>query len=257
MKRKMKTCCVLLSMCILMWMPSRAGVAKTCEDVQILVSLQEARKMAESTALEWAAALEPSANITVSGIQDVETGDGSWEFIASYSKGKESYGYASVIVNDAGAVVKESTLAPDQENPLEEIKENIEESAGMSEKQEEYENERLAAVGDLEYMLVYEDENGNTVYVDESGETYREEDLYGSKKYADNKSIYIEKSNWYYTKYKVNEKTKLILPKYDARKTLITADRVETTIKYYACSIQSLMQIAYMEGLLPSYTDKN
>lgn len=106
-------------------------------------------------------------------------------------------------------------------------------------------------------MLVYEDENGNTVYVDESGETYREEDLYGSKKYADNKSIYIEKSNWYYTKYKVNEKTKLILPKYDARKTLITADKVETTIKYYACSIQSLMQIAYMEGLLPSYTDKN
>lgn len=257
MKRKMKTCCVLLSMFVLMWVSSQVSAAKTCEDVQIRVTLQEARRMAQETALEWAAALEPSANITVSDVQDVETGDGSWEFMVSYSKGTESYGYSLVIVNDTGAVVKESTLAPGKENPLEEIKEDVEENEDIFGEQGRHKKERLAAVGDLDYMLAYEDENGDTVYVDESGETYRGEDLYGAKKYANGDSIYIEKSNWYYTKYKVNEKTKLILPKYDAKKKLVSQKKVTDAIGYYACSIQSLMQIAYMEGLLPKYTDKN
>lgn len=62
---------------------------------------------------------------------------------------------------------------------------------------------------------------------------------------------------WRKTGRLVYNKTKKVLSKYVGRTTLITQQRVTDLTKYYACSIQSLMQIAYMEKLIGSYSDKN
>ena len=90
----------LLAVC---WISDCEGAAKTKEDVQIQVSMNEARKMAKETAQEWAEVMEPASNILVGDVQDVLTADNVWEFIVSYTKGNKAYGYASVVVDENGA----------------------------------------------------------------------------------------------------------------------------------------------------------
>ncbi len=247
---------MLLVLFTAIWIPDREGAAKTKENVQIQVSMNEARKMAKETAQEWAEVMEPDTNISVRDVQDVVTEDGSWEFLVSYAKGKNAYGYASVVVDEQGAVVKESVIDAGKETPLEEIKEAAKGQGELPE-EESYEKEKLVAIGDLNYAAAYEDEDGDVVYVDEDGQAYTSEDLYGSKKYKDKKEIFIKKENWKSSKYEVKNKTKKVLSKYVGRTELVTSKKVEDLLDYYACSIQSLMQIAYMERLIGSYTPKN
>ena len=256
MPKHLKQIFMLLILCIFTGIPSNASEAKTCEDADILVNLQEARKMAKETALEWAKALKPNANLTANEVQDVATSDGSWEFVVSYAKGKSSYGYASVIVDENGAVVKKAVLDEGAQNPAEEIQEQAE---ALPEVQTEdtQEPETLVALDDLNYAAAYEDEQGEAIYVDANGQVYCDDFLCSATKYKDIDTIFIKTKNWVNTKYKVNSKTELILPKYTAKHTLTTQDKVVKAIGYYACSIQSLMQIAYMEGLVTSYSDKN
>lgn len=256
MSKHLKPIFMLLILCIFTGIPCHVSEAKTCEDADILVNLQEARKMAKETALEWAEALKPNINLSADDVQDVITPDGSWEFVVSYAKGKSSYGYASVIVDENGAVVKKAVLDKGAETPAEEIQEQAE---ALPEVQtgDTQEPETLVALDDLNYAAVYEDEQGEEVYVDENGQVYSDDFLCSATEYKDEKTIFIKTKNWVSTKYKVNSKTELILPKYTAKHTLIEDKRAINLLNYYACSIQSLMQIAYMEGLIDSYSDKN
>lgn len=256
MMRKCKTGIMLLAGLVLFWNADSEGQAKTREDARIQIFMNEARKMARETAQEWAEVMEPDMNLSVQDVQDVLTTDNVWEFIVSYVKGKKAYGYASVVVDENGAVVKESVMDSGKETPLEEIKEVAKEQGELPEGETQG-KEQLVAVGDLNYAVAYEGKDGDVVYVDEDGQAYTDKDLYGSKKYTDKKEIFIKKENWKSSKYEVKNKTKKVLSKYVGRTDLVTYDRVKYLQGYYACSIQSLMQIAYMERLIGSYSDKN
>lgn len=106
--------------------------------------------------------------------------------------------------------------------------------------------------------MSYKDKNGNKLATDNYGtEINNDDNSSSSTKYNDASSIYINDFIWNNSNnYKVNASSKIILSKYNNKKTLKLEQDVTSVTGKYACGVQALLQISYMEGL-SSYSDKD
>ena len=228
------------------------------EDEYIEVTEDNIEEIVSSTALEWTKLMEPKKELSIGDVKEVyNVANNKMEYIASLFDNVTPYGYVVVGVYDNEMVVLEGNVNKGQEGIYTDIVEQIVESEGRPRRKIEIE-ETLTKLGPMSYGLGYKDSKGKKAFKDRNGESIEKENLpeiMSYEEYAKEQSIFIDSSSWK-TKYELDTDSELKLEKYESRSKLISSGASEDMTKLYACGIQGLMQIAYMERLISTY-DKN
>ena len=213
------------------------------------------------TALDWADMMQPGMEFTVEDITYIVNQSLVPEYAVSFFYHSIPYGYAVVTFQNGDACVKEGQLVEGKEGLRTEIVNEIEGSNARSVSDTEV-SDALVEIAPLQYGAVTKDEDGQLETVhDNYGNEYDLEDvnavsedseevLYGSTQYNGAESIFIKSGNWIPSKYQV--KSEITLQKYKERSMLLLIDNAETWVKKYACVVQALTQIAYMERMCNS-----
>lgn len=225
--------------------------ASAYEEKLIKVNEDNIEELIVTTALAWAEMIEPELEFTVSDIVRVNSAySNETEYTASLFCDAVPYGYVVIGFYDNSAVVKEANISRRKEGLYTEIVDRIDENTDEPRKDLDI-DETITKLAPLQYSLSYEDSEGNVYVMDNYGnDLSSEEELFsGTKKYGSVGEIYISYENWLPSKYWTDPSSMVILKKYSARYTLKSEDDIEKLIHKYACVVQALLQIAYMERL--------
>lgn len=201
--------------------------------------------------LNWAKQIEPDLNFIVGDIIQINsTTNDEVEYTASLFHDTMPYGYVVVGFVNHEAIVKESNISKGQEGLYTKIIDNILTNSNESRKNIKPEKS-IKKISALQYSLSYKDKNGEKLATDNYGNEINDDcKLDASTKYNNASSIYINKFTWDNSNdYKVNVSSKIILSKYTNKSTLKSEGFVESVTHRYACPIQALLQISFMEGL--------
>lgn len=223
-----------------------------------------------TTALDWAAMIEPGIDFVIGDITYIINEAGKVMYAVSYFSERTPYGYAVISDTQGDMVVQEGQLVKGKEGLRVTIIDEIDKS-GVVIEDNALVSKAIVQIAPLQYGAVVSekeiesecicDNYGNLFEIEEvdtlqsalEDEGVVEELLYGSKQYGSVDSIYIKSSNWVTSKYQVQEKITLL--KYQYRTWLFSERDIEKLTGKYACSVQALTQIAYMEKLCTHYDD--
>ena len=210
------------------------------------------------TALAWAEMIEPELKFTVSDIIKVNSAySNEIEYTASLFYKTIPYGYVVIGFDDNSVVVKEANISKGKEGLYTEIVDRIDENTDEPRKNLDI-DEAITKISPLQYGLSYEDNQGKTYMTDNYGNDLSDEEelLSATKKYGSIDAIFIDYDSWTPSKYLTDPSSMVILEKYSSRYTLKSEKDIEKITYKYACPVQALLQIAYMEGLT-TYSNKN
>ncbi len=203
--------------------------------------------------LNWAKQIEPNLNFIVGDIIQINsTTNDEVEYTASLFNDTMPYGYVVIGFVNHEAIVKESNISKGQEGLYTKIIDNILTNSNESRKNIKPEKS-IKKISALQYSLSYKDKHGNKLSTDNYGNEINDDNL-AKGSYSDNAAIFIRKDSFTSNYYKV--KSQIELKKYTNRPKLINDYDVTSVTDKYACGVQSLIQIAYMEGLI-TYSDKD
>ncbi len=216
---------------------------QTSQKQEVKLNSKEMKDYIKVSALEWAGMIEPDLNLKVKNIQRIVTDDrNEIEYSVSYYCGKEPYGYAILQWIDGDFVVLEGVLEKNQQGVYEEITENIENEENLN---GEEIGEELVKISGTQYGVVTENRAGKDITYDNFG---NQQPVVKSEQYALPQSIFIEKGKFEAgVKYKILDSIEL--KKYKNRSQLFDKNATKEITGKYACAIQSLLQISYMENL--------
>ena len=221
------------------------------ENKLVKVNEDNIEELIVATALAWAEMIEPELEFTVSDIIRINSVySNEIEYTASLFCEAVPYGYVVIGFDDNSVVVKEANISRRKEGLYTEIVDWIDENTDEPRKNLDI-DETITKLSPLHYGLSYEDSKGNIYITDNYGNDLSdEEELFcGTKKYVSSYEIYISNANWLPSKYLTDPSSMVILKKYSARYTLKSDEDIEKITYSYACVVQALLQIAYMEGL--------
>ena len=203
--------------------------------------------------MDWVEIIEPEKNLCVGDIIEVNV-DGSDEirYMASLFDKSTPYGYVVVGFRDNEVVVMEANVNKGQEGMYTELVEDVIEDTKIKRKDLDVEK-KVVELAPMQYAVEYKDKKGKKKVLDNFGEVMDAEELtYESTVYDSYNSIFIWGDEWTKDKYKVIDR--LILKKYNYNPRLRSETEVETVTRKYACGVQALLQIAYMDRLT-TYND--
>lgn len=241
-----------LLMAIVICFTSLNTTASANEDNLVKVNENNIEELIEIIALAWAEMIEPELKFTVSDIIRIDSiYTNEIEYTASLFCEAVPYGYIVIGFDDNSAVVKEANISRGKEGLYTEIVDRIVENTDEPRKKLDI-DEIITKLAPLQYSLSYEDSSGNIYAMDNYGNdlSSEEELLNGTKKYGSAYEIYISKDNWSPSKYLTDPSSMVILKKYSARYTLKSEKYIKDITHKYACGVQALLQIAYMERLI-------
>lgn len=218
----------------------------TAQKQEVKLNSKEMKDYIKSSALEWAGMMEPDLDLKVKNLKRIVTSDeNEIEYSVSYVYDKKPYGYAILQWIDGDFVVLEGVIEKNCQGMYEDITENIENEENLN---EEEVGEELVKISDTQYGVVTENEVGKNIIYDNFG---NQQPVVKSEKYALPQSIFINNKKFEAgVKYKILDSIEL--KKYKNRPLLFTDDKIREITDKYACAIQSLLQISYMEKLCNS-----
>lgn len=202
----------------------------------------EARAYVADSAIEWAKLMKPDINLKIKKIRKIRTMEKEAEYMVAFRCGKENYGYAILKNESFDFVVNEGVIQKGHKDLYEDIVEDIKMNCTESVKTGKY----LIKFSDRQYGVDYVCKNKKEFY-DNSGRIINLEDKVYTESYKTEQTIFISKQNWTVKKYKVLESIQL--KKYVKRTKLFISTQTARLTGKYACAVQALLQIAYMEGI--------
>lgn len=199
-------------------------------------------------ALEWASMVEPNVNLNVGNINKVIVPESNEiKYAVSYFSNTIPYGYAVLSFNNDDVVVEQAIIDRGIDNIYSELIDVVDANAETSLKNYKIDKE-IIQFDPFQYGIVITDKNNKTKGYNNYGEeidiNYGDEAVYKS-----GSSIYIRSANWKSSEYVENKTSKIVLDKFSKRSLLFTQKKVTDITGRYACAVQALTQIAYMEGL--------
>ncbi|MFT3951644.1 MAG: hypothetical protein QM689_06875 [Oscillospiraceae bacterium] len=229
---------------------SWGNVAYATDSNFIKVDDNNVESLIETVAQDWAETTNPEISLYVSDIVRINTPDSSQvQYAASYYHDTTPYGYVVIGSYNNDMTVMEASIVKGREGLYTDIVDDIIDTTKKSRKEFVIDKE-IVKVAPLEYALKYTDKQGKKHITDNYGTDYsNNKQLVASTEYSSPGSIFIPKQNWKSTEYKVDSSSQIILDKYTKRMGLIDEQTVESYTNKYACSVQALLQIAFMEGL--------
>lgn len=232
----MATCCV-------MSFTSMSSVASATNEK--ILSDKEVYEIVQDTALEWAI-VNGKNHLSIGNVNEVKTSDGSVLYEADYYYNALPYGYAVVTLIDDEFVVKQSNINVGVESLYTELVDTVMENTDYSRSDIDI-DQTVIEISPFHYGVVVESDN-DTEIIDNYGESLD----YQSTKYNNTGSIYISSDKWTSSKYRVVKSS--YLKKYVQRPYLFSDDKVKQVTSKYACGIQALLQVAYLEDIV-DYSD--
>lgn len=247
LKKKMVSNLMIVVICLSCFFPCNVSVHASNKKMDE----SNLDKVIVATVIEWAEMMEPNISFCVGDIKKVQLlSSEEIEYTASLFHNTIPYGYVILKYMDNDIVVTESNIEKGREGLYPNIVDIIVENSEEERLSLDIDN-TIVQISPLQYGLKYEDEKGNECITDNYGNKVEDEKmLKTSEKYDTAWEIYIESYNWQPSRYKVDESSKIILNKYQKNKKLITQKRIEDITGKYACGVQALIQIAYMEKLV-------
>ncbi len=192
------------------------------------------------SALEWAKIMQPDIYLKVSKIRKIKTKENAAEYIVTFKCKKENYGYAILKNELCDFVVNEGVIQKGHKDLYEKIIEKVK-NKNLTEI-----DKCLVKFSDRQYGVVCKEKNDKIFYDIGGRKMYLDEKVY-TESYKTEQAIFISKQNWTVKKYKVLESIQL--KKYLKRSKLFLSTQTARLTGKYACSVQALLQIAYMEGI--------
>lgn len=224
------------------------------------VTEAEFEECVKITALDWAAMIYPDVDLTVGNMDYILNESSEPEYAVSFFSQSTPYGYAVIAFDDGDAFVKEGQILQGTKGLREKIIDMMDDTV-ISSKNLQISNV-LIEIAPMQYAVVTKEAGSKVdrVYDSCSNQhnpedismiaTLSDEMLFGTSQYNSSKSIFITGDNWIPSKY--NVKSELTLKKYTDRSFMICIENAEQRLKKYACGVQTLLQIAYMENLCNS-----
>lgn len=197
-----------------------------------------------STAIEWAKSVHPELELEIGSIDKVYTEDNQNEYAVSYLNNNCPYGYAILCECNNDIVVKEANLTNGQKDLYSHIVETYDNDKGISINK----NNKLIEIAPMQYGICAK-KNNTDIIVDNYGNKINPNDITVRDSYNNSSSIFIKSKNWVSSKYRVDSSSRIILKKFQKRPKLISSQNTIKNTKKYACGVQALTQIAYMENL--------
>lgn len=232
---------IIISINILPIKPISANDTQPTEIEQVKLNSKEMKEYIKECAFEWAKMIEPDLNLKVKNIKSIVT-ENKVEYSVSYFLGKIPYGYAILQWTDGDFVVLEGIIEKNQKGIYEEITELIEEEESLN---EEEVGEELVKIAETQYGVVTENKDGKDIVYDNYG---NEQPIVKSQEYAIDQSIFIDKAKFEAGKKYITQDS-ITLKKFTNRPLLFDWNETKRITEKYACAIQSLLQISYMEKL--------
>lgn len=227
------------------------------EEKLIKVTEDNVEELIIKTTLAWAEMLEPELKFTVGDIIKINSVySDEIEYAASLFCNTIPYGYVVIGFCDNNIVIKESNISKWKEGIYTEIVDKIDENTNELRSNLDI-DDSITKIAPLHYSLAYKDNKGNVYVMDNYGnDLSNEEELSGgSKNYGSPRDIYISYASWSPSKYLTDTSSMVILKKYLDRTKLISEKNTVDITQKYACGVQALLQIAYMEKLVSYYTN--
>lgn len=220
----------------------------TSGDKLVEVTEENIEELIVTATMDWVNMIAPEKDLCVGDIIEVIV-DGSDEiqYMASVFDKTIPYGYVTVGFKNNEVVVMEANINKGQEGMYTELVEDVVEDTNLKRKDLDIEK-KVVELAPMQYAVEYKDKKGNKKVLDNYGEVMDADELkYGSDSYNSILSIYIWNNIWNMDKYKISEK--IILEKYKSNNLLVTSKKVKELTGRYACGVQALLQIAYMDKL--------
>ncbi len=241
--KKIISSLIVLVMCFSL---INVGVNAKGEEL-VKVTDKNVESLITTETLNWAKQIEPDLNFIVGDIIQINsTTNDEVEYTASLFHDTMPYGYVVVGFVNHEAIVKESNISKGQEGLYTKIIDNILTNSNESRKNIKPEKS-INKISALQYSLSYKDKNGNKLATDNYGHNYSDKDKQGGS-YNSSRSIYIRKVDFTSNYYKV--KSEITLKKFVTRPLLFSDMEIISITSKYACGVQALLQIGYMEGLV-------
>ncbi len=240
---------IMLVLCNIKIDITYAAIAQNNKEAIQKISEEEAKKYVTDSALNWAEMMEPALKLKVDKVRRIKTSEKETEFMISFKSGKQNYGYAILKNENYDFIVNNGVIEENYKDLYKEIVGHIK----SEKKNAKNIGKELVKISDREYGVCFE-EGKDSLFYNNSGIITNDTsaiEVCSAKSYASDQTIFIDIKNWTTDKYKVvNPKTdSIILNKYKKRNRLFSSYEVAKITKKYACSVQALLQIAYMENI--------
>lgn len=208
-------------------------------------------KCVKDVALEWAETVKPDVDFTLGEFKEINVVDSNEpEYTVSYFSNALPYGYAVVVFQNNEAIVKEANINPGQEGIYTDLVDTVIDVTDTSRKKLDI-DKQIVELAPMQYGVAAKrkSDKRKKFYDNYGSEILSSYLLDEATKYSSHRSIFIKKSNWINSKYKVDNSSKIILNKYKNNSMLFSERDIEKLTKRYCCVVQALLQISYMERL--------
>ncbi len=213
------------------------------------VNNENIRSLLTTNALEWANLIKPEVNITIGNINQVSVPETNQiKYVASFFSDTIPYGYAVFEFVDNDVVIEQSVIERGIDNIYSELMDVVDEKIGNNFKDYAV-DKSVIQITPFQYAVCVTDKNKNVITYDNYGDELTEYTNEDETSYSEGSSIYIYSNNWKSSSYTEEKSSKIVLKKFTKRSTLFSEDKIENITGKYACAVQALTQIAYMEGL--------
>lgn len=238
----------IFALCITTTVSSLSAVAQTNDDV-VEVNSKDVNYYISEAALEWADGMAPNIELSAGEIKElVDLSSDNVSYCVSFFHNSLPYGYAVVVNQDNDLLVSEGCIGANEDDIATKLADNIEENNEKKGIECEVSTETIYRAAPLEYFAEVEKDD-EVVLENAYGDIY-DPDSWGADSYNNGSSIFIEAKNWKNANYKVDASNSQYLQKFRTKSKLLPDEYTKNISKKYACAVQSLMQISYMEGII-------